>query len=294
MHTPVPVGPWHLQKLDARRNACARRPTSIARRDAHRNHARPVSGLSSWSDWHSRRIAFPHPSKVQWLCDPPDLDYRCGGSAGFGRIRTGLPVYPSPAHAVTAFGRLRWNGHLTPREACLPRGCAVKGRLLRCAPWHDQTVGIANDSAARAGGMTEWAGYLAVAPLLLCLAGVGLLPSYALRELAQRIALAWGAVLLAGVGALHLGLALAGGLPRERARGSSVLPALIAAAALVLTGERGLALLVVGHGGWWLYEHRVLHAQLPPAYLALRRQLTLATCMLLALTMFVSDAAGLE
>ena len=52
--------------------------------------------------------------------------------------------------------------------------------------------------------MTEWAGYLAVAPLLLCLAGVGLLPSYALRELAQRIALAWGAVLLAGVGALHL------------------------------------------------------------------------------------------
>jgi hypothetical protein len=142
--------------------------------------------------------------------------------------------------------------------------------------------------------MTEWAGYLAVAPLLLCLAGVGLLPSYALRELAQRIALAWGAVLLAGVGALHLGLALAGGLPRERARGSSALPALIAAAALVLTGERGLALLVVGHGGWWLYEHRVLHAQLPPAYLALRRQLTLATCMLLALTMFASDAAGLQ
>jgi hypothetical protein len=154
-------------------------------------------------------------------------------------------------------------------------------------------VGIANDSAARARGMTEWAGYLAVAPLLLCLAGVGLLPSYALRELAQRIALAWGAVLLAGVGALHLGLALAGALPRERAR-SSVLPALIAAAALVLTGERGLALLVVGHGGWWLYEHRLLHTQLPPAYLALRRQLTLATCMLLALTMFVSDAAGLE
>ena len=72
------------------------------------------------------------------------------------------------------------------------------------------------------------------------------------------------------------------------------MPALIAAAALVLTGERGLALLVVGHGGWWLYEHRLLHAQLPPAYLALRRQLTLATCMLLALTMFVSDAAGLE
>jgi len=42
-----------------------------------------------------RRIAFPHLRQMQWLFDPPELDYRCGGSAGFGRIRTGLPVYPS-------------------------------------------------------------------------------------------------------------------------------------------------------------------------------------------------------
>ena len=56
----------------------------------------------------------------------------------------------------------------------------------------------------------------------------------------------------------------------------------------------GLALLVVGCGGFWLYEHRGLGAELPPAYLNLRRQLTLATGILLALTMFVSDAAGLS
>jgi len=38
-------------------------------------------------------IAFPRlKSGAVALCDPPDLDYRCGGSAGFGRIRTGLPV----------------------------------------------------------------------------------------------------------------------------------------------------------------------------------------------------------
>src|SRR4029077_16906430 len=37
-----------------------------------------------------------------------------------------------------------------------------------------------------------------------------------------------------------------------------------------------------------------LAADLPPAYLNLRRQLTLATGVLLALTMFVSDAAGLS
>jgi hypothetical protein len=50
---------------------------------------------------------------------------------------------------------------------------------------------------------------------------------------------------------------------------------------------------VVGCGGFWLYEHRALGSELPPGYLGLRRTLTLATCMLLALTMFVSDAAGL-
>ena len=41
--------------------------------------------------------------------------------------------------------------------------------------------------------LTEWAGYLSVAPLVLCLAGVGLLPRYAWQELAQRAALACGA-----------------------------------------------------------------------------------------------------
>jgi len=141
----------------------------------------------------------------------------------------------------------------------------------------------------------EWAGYAGVAPLVLCLAGVGLLPSYAAREIAQRAAVAWGAVLLSSTGAVHLGLALAGQLRWARARlPAAVGPALFAAAAVVAGGQRGLALLVVGSGGFWLYEHRVLGAQLPAAYLNLRRQLTLATCMLLALTMFISDAAGLS
>jgi hypothetical protein len=61
----------------------------------------------------------------------------------------------------------------------------------------------------------------------------------------------------------------------------------------MLGGQRGLALLTVGFGILWLYEHRVLGAQLPPAYLALRRQLSVATCVLLAVTMFISDSNGL-
>lgn len=146
----------------------------------------------------------------------------------------------------------------------------------------------------RFNALAEWAGYLGIAPLIVCLAGVGLLPGFAWQELAQRAAIAWGAVLLAGVAAVHWGLALAGRLPWEGARlGGAVVPALIGAAGVVIGGQRGLAVLVVGHGGFWFFEQRVLGSVLPPAYIALRRQMTLATCMLLALTLFVSDTAGL-
>lgn len=146
----------------------------------------------------------------------------------------------------------------------------------------------------RFNALAEWAGYLGIVPLIVCLAGVGLLPAFAWQELAQRAAIAWGAMLLAGVAAVHWGLALAGRLPWEGARlGGALVPALIGAAGVVIGGQRGLAVLVVGHGGFWFFEQRVLGSVLPPAYLALRRQMTLATCMLLALTLFVSDTAGL-
>jgi len=158
-------------------------------------------------------------------------------------------------------------------------------------------MGIAEERApaARVHNLTEWAGYLGVAPLVACLAGVGLLPDYGARELAQHIALAWGAVTLAATGAVHTGLALAGRLQWDAGRQAGALvPAALAATGLLLGGQRGLAVLVVGHGGFWLYEHRGLGAELPSTYLNLRRQLTLATGILLAITMFVSDAAGLS
>jgi Protein of unknown function (DUF3429) len=140
-----------------------------------------------------------------------------------------------------------------------------------------------------------WAAYLSVAPLVLCLAGVGLLPRYAWQELAQLGALAWGAVLLAAIAAVHWGLALAGRLPSPGARIAGVLAASLAGAAGVMVGgQRGLALLVVGHGTFWLYEKHSLAGRLPAAYLALRRTMTFAICMLLALTMIVSDTAGLS
>ena len=146
----------------------------------------------------------------------------------------------------------------------------------------------------RLGAAAELAGYLAVAPLIVCLGCEALLSGYAGRELAQRGAIAWGAVLLASAGAVHWGLALAGRLPPTAARiAASAAPALVAASALLLGGQRALALLTVGFGLFWLYEHRSLERVLPPAYLGLRRNLSLATCTLLALTMIASDAAGL-
>src|SRR5207253_1751148 len=64
-------------------------------------HARPVSGLSSRSSpAPADRLPVPLRGR-SGSCDPLDLDYRCGGSAGFGRIRTGLPVLTVAAHAVT-------------------------------------------------------------------------------------------------------------------------------------------------------------------------------------------------
>jgi hypothetical protein len=153
---------------------------------------------------------------------------------------------------------------------------------------------LQNDTApARLGTAAELLGYLAVAPLIVCLACEAGLSGYAGRELAQRGAIAWGAVLLASAGAVHWGLALAGRMRSAPAHLAAAAPIVVAAAAVLIGGQRALALLVVGFGLFWLYEHRSLGGVLPPAYLSLRRNVSLATCTLLALTMIASDAAGL-
>jgi hypothetical protein len=136
--------------------------------------------------------------------------------------------------------------------------------------------------------------YAGLLPLVLCPLGIAFLPSYTLRELSQEIAVGYGAVVLAALGAVHWGLALAGHMPWRATRiVGAVLPALCAVVSIALGGQRGLALLVVALGIFWLYEHRSLGTQLPDVYLRLRRNLTLAGCSLLALTIFVSDGVGL-
>ena len=141
---------------------------------------------------------------------------------------------------------------------------------------------------------SELAGYMSIAPFVLGLAGMAALPTYELRELAQRAVLAYGAVVLGFVGGVHWGLALAGRIAWGPLRLiGAALPILVGMSANVLGGQRGLALLVVGFGVYWLYEHRLLAGGLPPSYVGLRRNLSVAACTLLALAMILSETAGL-
>lgn len=155
-------------------------------------------------------------------------------------------------------------------------------------------MNIEGGAVPRLNTAAEIVSYAGVVPFVLCLLGIALLPDYGARELAQRIAISYGAVVLAFTGGVHWGLALAGRMAWRPVRiGGAVLPSLFGATASVLGGQRGLALLVVGFGVFWLYEHRGVGTELPAAYMSLRRNLSLVVCTLLAITMFLSDTAGL-
>ena len=136
--------------------------------------------------------------------------------------------------------------------------------------------------------------YVGIVPLVLCPLAIAFLPEYGQRFTAQQVAVAYGAVVLAALGAVHWALALAGRLRLTIGRTlGAALPAACGVAAVLIGGQRGLALLVVALGVFWLYEHRGIGEELPEDYLQLRRNLTLAGCFLLAIAMIISDSAGL-
>ena len=150
------------------------------------------------------------------------------------------------------------------------------------------------ESADGLSPRAELTAYAGMIPLAIFPIAMTLLPGYAQRQLAQQIAIAYGAVVLAGAGGVHWGLALAGRISwrAERIAGA-ILPALCGVAAVILGGQRGLGLLVIALGLFWLYEHRSVGSELPPDYVRLRRNLSLAGCCLLAFTMILSDYVGL-
>jgi hypothetical protein len=140
------------------------------------------------------------------------------------------------------------------------------------------------------GAGARAAGYLGLLPFLLALGCVSLGARYGLAGLGMQIALVWGAVILTFIAAVHWGLALAGRWPWSAATVvGSTLPSVVAAVAVLVGDERGLAILVAGFGAFWLLEHRAYAERLPAQYLELRRMLTLCVCALLVFTAFAAE-----
>lgn len=127
-------------------------------------------------------------------------------------------------------------------------------------------------------------GYGGLVPFVAAVLGIALLDGEP-RAMAARALLAYGAVILSFLGAVHWGLLLARSLPDVPIRlFAGVVPSLAGWIALLLPERHGLALLVVAFGAFWLYEHRMLGTRLlPEPYLGLRRNLTLGVCSLLTL-----------
>ena len=127
-------------------------------------------------------------------------------------------------------------------------------------------------------------GYAGLLPFVAGALGIALLDGEP-RQFSARALVAYGAVILSFVGAVHWGLLLQSTAARAtRALVAGILASLAGWIALLLPDRYGLTLLVVAFGAFWLYEHRILGEDaLPGAYLQLRRSLSLAVCSLLAL-----------
>jgi hypothetical protein len=155
--------------------------------------------------------------------------------------------------------------------------------LMSTITRHDEPLGRLTLAA-------RWAGFLGLLPFVFALGLVMLGSSQENALLGLRLATAWGAVILAFIAAVHWGLAVGGRLSWSiKTIVGSTAPSVVGAAAVLVGGEKGMALLVVGFGLFWLFEHRTYADALPADYLDLRRVLTLGVCALLILTAFAAS-----
>ena len=139
-----------------------------------------------------------------------------------------------------------------------------------------------------AAGTARWLGYLGLIPFVAG-GALALFGDEAASGLGLRAVIAYGAVIVSFVGAIHWGLALAGGAPAGRLYVVSVLPSLVAWPALLFDARTGLVLLIVAFVGIWLHERVSLWTTLFPAWFArLRTQLTSVAVIVLAALLTVS------
>lgn len=106
-----------------------------------------------------------------------------------------------------------------------------------------------------------------------------------LSELALRSLTAYGAIILSFVGAVHWGLALAGGASgcRDKLFMYSVCPALLGWVALLLNPVVGLPVLMAGFIGARLVERKACESAIPAWYPRLRTHLTAGALLSVAI-----------
>jgi glutaredoxin len=128
--------------------------------------------------------------------------------------------------------------------------------------------------ASRYPTAAAWMGYLGLLPFFLAGLGLWLGPTWLAGWL-----LAYGAVILAFVGAIHWGLAMsADGLLAEPFY-ASVLPALVGWVALLMPPLIGLPVLIAGFIAWRVWEHRAAPVVLPSWFRRLRSVLTVGAVL---------------
>lgn len=134
--------------------------------------------------------------------------------------------------------------------------------------------------------VVAWLGYGGVAPFVL-LGIAAMVPGPSALPLCRAL-LAYGAVILSFIGALHWGFAMTlPGLDDTRRNGLfiwSVVPDLLGWIALLLIPLPATAILVLGYLAQYRMDRRLAsEATLPPWYLQLRLRLTAAACWSMAL-----------
>lgn len=135
----------------------------------------------------------------------------------------------------------------------------------------------------------QWLGYAGLIPFVAALLGFVFSDDARQAYFANQF-IAYGAVVLSFVGAVHWGVALGGGRMPVMRMSISILPALLAWAALLLPAASGAWLLLTGFAAVRAWEWSpVVAGTLPAWYRHLRTRLTLAVVML---TLLFALAAG--
>ncbi len=147
----------------------------------------------------------------------------------------------------------------------------AEAREPRSAPVSDP----APDAAGRRTAVTL--GYAGLIPFVAA-AGLSWYPP--LSAVASASLLAYAAVILAFLGAVHWGAAMHAGRGRSSACYVwSVLPALTAWPLLLAPPRYGLPLMALAVFAWWLVERRLIARLLPAWYLHLRDPLSLVVIL---------------